>query len=468
MSSTTIVVSIDPLLPGAVTTATVLLETLRRMPPSLVLDPTGLDDETVNAIVATVMSIDPDRGIDVRSDVVRGAIRVHVGPRAQGSCIRALPEGHGGHVISDPAATATATADVKRPASGLGCVTTAALAAAEIFKDLAEVRPERVRRTGHTTFCPVTLSADLHAAPEIPLNALLELGILGIGAVGTAVARIMSLLPIGGRVLLVDNQPYDIENVGTYSLGNLVDAKARIAKTRLAEEAMNDWNVVKADIPVEDLVRRIDEGEYFWPSLVISSFDNVEARFEAQRLWSDVLIDAGTSDTMVGIHELGPGGPCVRCVYPERRGGVSPFTEFASVTGLDPGYLAHGDELLDLEVVMALPPEKRDLLLPHVGQQRCSLVKALGLTQLEAGDFLPAAPFVAQLAASLAVGRLIKLLTGVGSDSAQVQYDVLVGPDRIHLDGLKPRPDCYCQLNDVVAQVRESRRQMEALRLGRS
>lgn len=103
---------------------------------------------------------------------------------------------------------------------------------------------------------------------------------------------------------------------------------------------------------------------------------------------------------------------------------------------------------------------------PHSGG--CSLVKALGLTQLEAGDFLLAAPFVAQLAASLADGRLIKLLASVGSDSPQVRYDVLVGPDRIHLDGLKPRPDCYCRSNDIVAQVRESRRQTEALRLGRS
>ncbi len=455
MSSATVVVSIDPLLHGAVTTATVLLETLRRMPPSLVLDPTGLDAMTIDTIVAAVTPIDPERGVDVGTRVPSGAIRVHIGPQSRIPCLRALPEGHGGHVIRDP----SITVEVQRRASGLGCVTTAAMVAAEIFKDLVQVSPTRCRRTAHLAFCPVTLSADLYAAPELPDNITLDLGILGIGAVGTAVARILSLLPMGGRVLLVDQQSFEVENVGTYSLGTPADVASGVAKTALAAKVLIGWDVVRADIPVQDLVQSVDAGDLFWPRLVISSFDNIEARFEAQRLWSDVLIDTGTGDTMVGIHELGPTGPCVRCVYPERRNGGSPLNDLASVTGLDPEYLAHGDASLELEVVMALPPEKAELLLPHVGKKRCSLVNALGLTDLSADDFFPAAPFVAQLAASLAVGRLINLLAGVGSDAVQVQYDVLVGPDRIHLDGLKPRPDCYCQRSkELIAQVRDARR----------
>lgn len=455
MSSATVLVSIDPLLHGAVTTATVLLETLRRMPPSLVLDPTGLDATTIDTIVAAVTPIDPERGVDVGTRAPPGAIRVHIGPQSMIPCLRALPEGHGGHVISDP----SITVEIQRRASGLGCVTTAAMAATEIFKELVQISDARCRRTAHTAFCPVTLSADLYAAPELPDDITFDLGILGIGAVGTAVARLLSLLPMGGRVLLVDNQNFGVENVGTYSLGTTADAISGVAKTALAAEVLVGWDVVRADAPVQDLVRRIDAGEFFWPRLVISSFDNVEARFEAQRLWSDVLIDTGTGDTMVGIHELGPAGPCVRCVYPDRRYSGSPLGDLALITELDPEYLAHGDALLELQDVMALSPGKVELLLPHVGKKRCSLIHALGLTDLFADDFLPAAPFVAQLAASLAVGRLISLLTGVGSDAMQVQYDVLVGPDRIHLDGLKPRPDCYCQTsNELIARVRDARR----------
>jgi hypothetical protein len=336
------------------------------------------------------------------------------------------------------------------------------MAVAEIFKDLVQISPERSRRTPHLAFCPVSLSTDLHAAPELPADIAVDLGILGVGAVGTAIARILSLLPMSGRVLVVDYQKFAVENVGTYSLGTTVDVTLGTAKTDLAEGVLIGWDVVKADIPVEELVRRIDAGDYFWPRIVISSFDNVDARFEAQRLWSDVLIDTGTGDSMVGIHELGPAGPCVRCIYPEHRYTGSPLGDLSAITGLDFEYLARGDELVEVQDVMALSPEKMELLLPHVGKKRCSLMKALGLTDLTADDYAPAAPFVAQLAASLAVGRLIRLLAdydNVNGDTMQVQYDVLVGPDRIHLDGIKPNPGCYCQHSkELIALVRDSRR----------
>lgn len=75
---------------------------------------------------------------------------------------------------------------------------TAALLAAEIFKHAAGVLPGRMRLHAHLSFCPVTLFDDLSRAPECPATAV-RLGLIGVGAVGTASARILSGLPPGCR-----------------------------------------------------------------------------------------------------------------------------------------------------------------------------------------------------------------------------------------------------------------------------
>ncbi|HWF17576.1 MAG TPA: hypothetical protein VG244_15435 [Acidimicrobiales bacterium] len=39
-------------------------------------------------------------------------------------------------------------------------------------------------------------------------------------------------------------------------------------------------------------------------------------RHDAQGLWPDRLIDAATGDTVVGLQDIVPDGPCLRCLIP--------------------------------------------------------------------------------------------------------------------------------------------------------
>ena len=68
---------------------------------------------------------------------------------------------------------------------------------------------------------------------------------------------------------------------------------------------------------------------------------------------------------------------------------------------------------------------------------------------------MPAAPFVAQQAACLAVGRLIAVQLGFEVAFNDVQYDVLVGPANGALRSRAQSQSCYCARRvDVIAAVR--------------
>jgi hypothetical protein len=456
LEGATVAVSLDPQLPGALATTGIVLQTMRRLPSTLIFDPRGLTDATVAALVAGVDLVDPNRGMTVTStDPPDPAIRVHVGIHPHGPAIRAVPEGYGGHLLTDPAVPVTPT----RTANGLGQVFTASLATAEIFKTLAAVRPDRRRHHPHLRFCPVTLSRDLQAAPDLTGTGHLSLALLGVGAIGTALALILSLLPLAGDITVADRQPFSLENLGTYSLGGWTDATAAVPKTALAARALDRWDVRRIDGDVADLPALVDAGSLPWPEVVFTALDSPEARRHAQRLWPDILIDPGTSDTLLGMHDLRPAGPCVSCIYPPTTGGPSAAQRLAAATGLDPGYLA-ADGLLEKSVVDQLPPEQAERLRPLVGTPRCALAQAVGLTDLEAGGYRPSVPFVSQQAACLAVGRLVAHLTGASTTSNQIQLDALLGPGLLHLEEMAARPGCYCQLHQARIQtVRQLRRQ---------
>jgi hypothetical protein len=198
--------------------------------------------------------------------------------------------------------------------------------------------------------------------------------------------------------------------------------------------------------------------------VAFTALDTPEARRQAQRLWPDRIIDAGTSDTHLGLHDLTPAGPCINCIYPPRTSGPSAGERLAARTGLDPAYLA-ADGLLDQDVVDQLPPEQAEKLRPLIGTPRCALAQAVGLTVLEAGGYRPSVPFVSNQAACLAVGRLVARLTGASATTTQVQFDALLGPRLIHLEELAPRPDCYCQTHRArIEAVRHLRRDQTAQR----
>jgi hypothetical protein len=354
----------------------------------------------------------------------------------------------------------TAVVRPQRTASALGAIYTAALGAAEAFKHTAHILPARRVLHRHLRFCPVALSADLTVAPLLTEALVLDLTLVGIGAIGTAVVLILGEFDAQGRVVAVDYERFAPENRGTYSLGGAAEADSKSPKVDLAVSALPRFDVIPFPKNVETLPEAIDAGKVPWSPLVVAGLDTPEARRATQKIWPDRLIDAATGDTMLGIHDhVHGGGPCMRCFFPEERGGLSAVERLARLTGIPAERLREGDELLtDLDLA-GLDTELRQRLADHVGKPICGLAEAFGLSVLEAGEYQPAVPFVALQAAALAVGRVVAVAASLDSLPNLVQYDGLFGPQAATLEEMMAMPGCYCHTRArTIATVRASRR----------
>jgi hypothetical protein len=448
-----IVVSVDSTLPGALLTARTLLTTLRRLPGRLVLERDTLTTKTLDELATVVAAIDPERALTVGRSA-DATVRVHVGTGRGDQAIRIVPEGHGAHIAGQRRARLRPA----RAPSGLGCIYTAALGAAEAFKYTAQIRPERRVLHRHLRFCPVSLTNDLHAAPELPPGYELAFTLVGIGAIGSAVVLIISELDVCGTLVAVDFERYGPENRGTYSLGGAREAATEPEKVALAHAALPRFDVVPFRHPVEELPAAIDANEIPWLSLVVSGLDTPAARRATQRLWPDQLIDAATGDTMLGLHEhLYGGGPCLICFFPEERSAPSAVERLAEMTGLPVELLVRGSEHLREEHLRDVTPEQRALLVEQIGKPVCGLARAVGLTELDAGLYRPSVPFISMQAAALAVGRMIA--TGARVDLPNlVQYDGLIGPQTATLETMRPVPGCYCQARRATIKAVRTRR----------
>ena len=410
-----------------------------------------LSRAAVDELVASVAAIDPDRPLTIgRSS--EATVWLHVGAARGDQAVRLVPEAHGAHA----AGQRNAVIRPRRPASALGAIYTAALGAAEAFKYTAQVRPARRVLHRHLRFCPVTLSSDLAAAPLFTAPIELALTLVGIGAIGTGVARILSELEVFGRVLAVDSERFASENRGTYSLGGAAEVNARPTKVELATATLTRFDVISFPHRVEELPAAIDRQNAPWLPLVVSGLDTPEARRETQRLWPDRLVDAATGDTMLGLHEHAYGrGPCMRCFFPETHGGPSAAQWLSEITGLPVALLVHGDEILRDEHLTDLTSDERAKLVQHLGNPVCGLARTFGLTDLDSGDYQPSAPFISLQAASLAIGRVLAYKLDLDGQPNFVQYDGLYGPQTAALDTMQPVADCYCQTRSpTIKKVR--------------
>lgn len=455
LESSRVVVSLEPGLPAAPLTTRVLLTTLRRLPGRLVLEPQGLPVGLVDELAAAVAAIDPERPLEV-GRAREATVRLHVGPGRVDRAIGLVPDGHGAHI----AGQRTAVVRPARPASALGAVYTAALGAAEAFKYTARVLPARRVFHRHLRFCPVSLSTDLTAAPLVDAPLELDLTLVGVGAIGTGVAMILAALEAGGRLVAVDYQSFAAENRGTYSLGGAAEMATKPPKVDLAAAALSHFDVIPFPNKVEELIAAVDSGQVPWFPLVVSGLDTAAARRATQRLWPDRLVDAATGDTMLGLHEHVYGvGPCMRCFFPEERGGPSATERLAELTGLAPERLMRGDDPLTEADLDGLDVEGRARLVQYLGKPVCGLAEAFGLSALAAAGYQPAVPFVSLQAAALAVGRVVAAELGLEKLPNLVQYDGLFGPQAATLDDMAVAPECYCQARArTIAKVRAKRK----------
>ena len=404
------------------------------------------------------MAIDPARALTI-GRAREATVRLHIGTGRGDEAIRLLPEAHGAHI----AGQRTVVIRPQRPASALGAIYTAALAAAT-FKYAARVQGHRRVIHRHLRFCPVTLSNGIWSrAPMSSRSLELALTLVGIGAIGTGIVLILSELQSSGLIVVVDYEQFKARTaVPIRSAPRPRPSQAREGGARA--RGAHGLRGGKFPYRVENLPRRSIEGEVPWTALVLSGLDSAEARRATQRLWPDHLIDAATGDTMLGLHEYRhASGPCMMCLFPPERSGPSAAARMAQITGLPVELLARGDDLLREEHLGGVSEEQRAVLLEHVGKPICGLARAIGLTSLDSGGFRPSVPFVRLQAASLAVGRLL-VGESIGHTPANfVQYDALFGPQAATLERRAVTRDCYCQTNQqTIARVRTLRRDSPA------
>lgn len=443
-------VSVDPNLPGALEVAELLLETLRRGPGEVSVDPGGLRQAEVERLVAAGAGVSKAGTIEIaRPDT--DSVRVRIADSAPAGSHCALADGHGMRLRTDGGQQRQL-----RAPSALGIAFAAAIAAGEIFKTTAGVGPTRCVHLGRLDFCPVSLSEDLTIAP-IHVGGPIDLALVGLGAVGTAVARILGGLGFGpASALLIDPETFGLENLGTYSLGTLADID--IPKVKLAAAALDGWSLRQLCGPVEDAIGPIDAGQLPWPRTVICGLDSIKARRAAQGLWPDRMIDGATGDTSVGLHEALTGRACLRCFFPERTPARSAAQLLSEELGLPVELLMRGEKPLEQSQLAGLTEAQRQRLAPQVGKPICGLANAVGLGGDEDDAYMPSVPFVSQQAACLAVGRLLASRNSVLELPNTVQYNTMLGPQRMTKMTRPPRSDCYCrQRAEVIRAVRGER-----------
>jgi hypothetical protein len=448
-----VVITVDPLLPGAIEVAHGLVGLQRRLPGQIAIDPAGLDSATIDAVIEVGALIDPDRLVSVRRPTADD-ITVAIASVAPDGVLHAVPDLHGARLAR------VGSLRQSRVPSGLGVHSTAAAIAGEVFKAAARVRGPRARQPDRWSFCPVLLSDDPGQGPTLPPVWRLDGMLLGLGAIGTATAKILAAMPVEGQLDLVDPQRFAPENVGTYALGGVRDAVEQPNKTELVATALRSFATRQHQAYAADLPALVDQGRLAWPRYLLTGLDSPAARRDAQRLWPDVLVDGGTGDTMVGLHVAHEAGcPCMACFFPERSVPVRPVAaDLAAVTTLPRELLVQGQRLLGEEDLLFADEDRRAELRQHVGKPICGLASAYGLTDLPDEGYRPAVPFVAMAAAVLVVGRLVAIATGAEPAANFVQYDALVGPDQRTADRRHGRPGCDCDRHRaIVERVRAMR-----------
>lgn len=473
------IISVETGLPGAAETVTILLSSLARMPGQVCLvNDDAIDGNDVPPVLADVYSsLRAGQTLTVAPSVTKAvhvtgpgvATHIHVGleqcrdsacVNSSRSCVRIVPDGYGAHLVRD------GIIEQKRPPYATGHMLAAAFGAGEAFTIAADITVERTTQQSVMSFCPVTLSDDLTAAPDLPAGTEIDAALLGLGAVGTAAAVILAGMGIGGSLLIADRQQFAEENVGTYSLGTAADAVGKTHKVDLAADVLKPrFDIREHRGDIADLPARVDANEVPWPRVVLSAVDSIEARHNLQRLWANDHIDVGTGSTTVGLHHAAAQGACLQCFFPTQTEGPTPEQQLATRLGVDERILGRDEPWTEKEIA-ALPASADPRIATLIGKPKCATANLLGITTLPGADnYRPSVPFVSQQAACLLVGRLIAELPSPPGQAADArtrtnfaQYDTLLGPTWADLEGRNPSPRCYCrQRSSIIAQVRNHR-----------
>lgn len=342
----------------------------------------------------------------------------------------------------------------------IGAQAAASLGVGEVFKRLLGLRAGRGQFLNGCSFSLWTYSASSDRGPPLPDTLDVDLLLAGCGAIGNGVAHVLSRLPIRGRCTVLDAQQYGEENWGT-CMRLTRKASTALKATFIATEVLSDRFVPD---PVCGFVEEA-EARAGWrtPRVVLSGFDNVEARHAVQDLWPDIIIDGAIGpklECQVSAHPWGTDIACLRCIFEAPRG-ESARTVQTRLSGLADQSLVEPTRPLTMSDVAAAAPEKRAWLRLQIGKPICSVLESaseLAAGHVKAG-FRPSVPFVATMSAAMMVTELVRYLT---TNKAGVQprflFSLLWGPGQGEHFEEDRHHDCVCTVRSTNIDRARARR----------
>ncbi len=358
-------------------------------------------------------------------------------------------------------------ASCKQP-NPIAALMAASLGVSEVFKRVFQISEEKAPLLDRVEFSLFDLSNSPSGfGPPLANEVLLPDTVLfGAGAIGNAVALVLSQLPLVGNLHVVDKQDYASENwetcTQTERTGWVGEAKAtRLAlwlKQHSRLKVTSQKNLIATALSTPELkTMNVD--------LVLNGLDDPRARHDTQRLWAATTVDGGISEVGAGVvqHRLSHADmACLICSYEIPT--VNVLEQQSKATGLSIAALMEGDRLITEADVQLAPSEHQDQLREMVKAKRkiCSIVLDLKGIGIDAEDgFQPSAPFVASASAALVVGEALKAICFPETKTAQ-QFlfgNLFLGPESGIAMRRGPSAKCRCVVHRKLLEAEHSKRQ---------
>jgi hypothetical protein len=354
---------------------------------------------------------------------------------------------------------ATALSPVCDQANPVGALAAASLGASEIFKRLIKLVPERAEALDGLAFSFYSYEVGDDPGPHLPDKILVEIFVMGVGAIGNGVVHLLNSLPVSGTAFFVDRQKFAEENLGTCILigPNNLDTPKAVFAAKLLESKLTTRGFPQdlaefASTTVKDLP---------YPKIILNGLDEIDPRHSVQSLWPDLIIDGaiGAFACEATLHPWGEDLSCLYCDFehpPQRSEQLE-----SELTGLREDRLKDMNLRVTEDDVRAAPAGKREWLSTQVGKEICSVVSEATIEKLsqekQKEGFRPSVPFVAGLSSCMMVAELIRhTLQWPRILETGFQFDVLAGPQYGMRKAHSRKPTCICiQRKNTIELLRE-------------
>lgn len=344
----------------------------------------------------------------------------------------------------------------------VGALAAACLGVGEVFKRLIKLKPERGELLDGFSFSLRSYQAEVtDCGPALPNSLEVDLLLVGGGAIGNGIVRLLSQLLCHGRVDVVDSQTYGEENLGTCLLLGTAELGERKAHTLASHLQTPGLQVEPFAMTFEQYARQTHRA----PAVVLNGLDNITARHQVQRtLWPDIAIDGAIGDftCQVSRHPWPDDVACLICLFRETASLPVESLQMRA-TGLSQESLSRPDALLNASDVDRAPREKQEFLRARLGKPICSVIQegiALTLSaQEQEKGFEPSVPFIACFSACMVVAEMVAhLMKWPSALAPRFQFDFLMGPQYGQELPQERRDDCICGRHKNIERARLARK----------